>query len=447
VDQRTEGEVLGQKWRQVREAISDRMLLACLPVSPEKVHLEGGVLTIEVDSAFKKRYVLRKLPKLREAVAGALGATEIRITELPLIEEMERAQQPPPTPGANLMVIGVGAGGINALERMLEAGLTGVRLVAADTDTQLLSVSRATEKLVLGEEITRGRGTGGDVDKGRQAAEAVVWEIEKLVAQAHLVFLTCGLGGGTGTGATPVIARLAREAEALTVGVVTLPFEFEGPVRRERAELGLEELRRQVDVVIAIENQRLFEQAANVPISQAFALADEVLRTGVQGISDLITVPGLVNLDFADVASVLRGAGTAMMGIGEGQGENRAAQAAKAAASNPLFGDSLRGARRVLLNVTGGEDLTLGEVTHIAGVIKKQLAASADVIFGAVIRPEMAGRVRVTVIAADFRSPAFAEEPGEGLSTPSTPLRPPQRVSVDEKDVDIPAFLRRKKTE
>jgi cell division protein FtsZ len=330
---------------------------------------------------------------------------------------------------------------------MLEAGLTGVRLVAADTDTQLLSVSRATEKLVLGEEITRGRGTGGDVDKGRQAAEAVVWEIEKLVAQAHLVFLTCGLGGGTGTGATPVIARLAREAEALTVGVVTLPFEFEGPVRRERAELGLEELRRQVDVVIAIENQRLFEQAANVPISQAFALADEVLRTGVQGISDLITVPGLVNLDFADVASVLRGAGTAMMGIGEGQGENRAAQAAKAAASNPLFGDSLRGARRVLLNVTGGEDLTLGEVTHIAGVIKKQLAASADVIFGAVIRPEMAGRVRVTVIAADFRSPAFAEEPGEGLSTPSTPLRPPQRVSVDEKDVDIPAFLRRKKTE
>jgi cell division protein FtsZ len=447
VDQRTEGEVLGQKWRQVREAISDRMLLACLPVSPEKVHLEGGVLTIEVDSAFKKRYVFRKLPKLKEAVAGALGAAEIRITELPLIEEMERAQQPPPTPGANLMVIGVGAGGINALERMLEAGLTGVRLVAADTDTQLLSVSRATEKLVLGEGLTRGRGTGGDVDKGRQAAEAVVWEIEKLVAQAHLVFLTCGLGGGTGTGATPVIARLAREAEALTVGVVTLPFEFEGPVRRERAELGLEELRRQVDVVIAIENQRLFEQAANVPISQAFALADEVLRTGVQGISDLITVPGLVNLDFADVASVLRGAGTAMMGIGEGQGENRAAQAAKAAASNPLFGDSLRGARRVLLNVTGGEDLTLGEVTHIAGVIKKQLAASADVIFGAVIRPEMAGRVRVTVIAADFRSPAFAEEPGEGLSTPSTPLRPPQRVSVDEKDVDIPAFLRRKKTE
>ena len=439
-----QGEDLGRRWRQVLSEIRDAMLRACLPTSPEKIHLERDVLVVEVDSSFKKRYVQRKLPKLLEAARKVFDVSEVRATELPLIEEIQRHKEPPPT--ANILVIGVGDGGINALERMYEAGLTGVRLVAADTDSQVLSISRAQEKLQLGVEVTKGRGTGGDVERGRRAAEEAAWDIERLVAGANLVFLTCGLGGGTGTGGAPVIARLAREAGALTVGVVTLPFDFEGPVRRARAEAGLERLREEVDVIIVIQNQRLIERAAGVPIAQAFELADEVLRTGVQGISDLITVPGLVNLDFADVAAVLRGAGTAMMGIGEGQGSGRATQAAKAAATNPLFeGESLRGARKVLLNITGGEDLTLAEVTQIAEVVRKQIALDADLTFGAVVRGEMQGRVKVTVIAADFRSPAFEEEPP--ASGPSVPRAPRRKVEIDKEDVDIPAFLRRRREE
>ncbi len=439
-----QGEDLGRRWRQVLSEIKDDMLRACLPTSPEKIHLERDVLVVEVDSPFKKRYVQRKLPKLLEAARKAFEVSEVRATEFPLIEEMRR--QEAPAPAANILVIGVGDGGINALERMYEAGLTGVRLVAADTDSQVLSISRAHEKLQLGAGVTRGRGTGGDVDKGRRAAEEASWDIERLVSGANLVFLTCGLGGGTGTGAAPVIAHLAREAGALTVGVVTLPFEFEGPVRRQRAEVGLERLRGEVDVIIVIQNQRLIERAANVPIAKAFELADEVLRTGVQGISDLITVPGLVNLDFADVAAVLRGAGTAMMGIGEGQGPGRAAQAAKAAATNPLFeGESIRGARKVLLNITGGEDLTLAEVTQIAEVVRKQIALDADLTFGAVVREELQGRVKVTVIAADFKSTSFEEEaPPRG---PSVPRPPRRKVEIDKEDVDIPAFLRRNREE
>jgi len=435
-------EDLALKWRRVLASIQDGMLRACLPTSAEKIHLERGVLVVEVDSTFKKRYAQRKLVKLLEAARDAFDVTEIRITELPLIEEMERKESP--TPPANILVIGVGDGGINALERMREAGLTGVRLVAADTDSQVLSISRAHEKLQLGADVTKGRGTGGDVEKGRQAAETAAWDVEKLVGGAHLVFLTCGLGGGTGTGAAPVIARLAREAGALTVGVVTLPFAFEGPVRRKRAELGLEKLKEEVDVIIVIQNERLIEKAPSVPIAKAFELADEVLRTGVQGISDLITVPGIVNLDFADVAAVLRGAGTAMMGIGEGQGEARAVQAAKTAATNPLFeGESLKGARKVLLNITGGDDLTLAEVTQIAELIRKLISTDADLTFGAVVRGEMTGRVKVTVIAADFKGPVFEEEESTPRS-PSAPKVPPRRTKVDEEDVDVPAFLRRR---
>jgi len=443
MDSEKMGEELAVKWRQLLAGVRDGMLRACLPSSAEKIHLERGVLVIEVDSTFKKRYVQRKLVKLLEAARDAFDVTEIRVTELPLIEEMERRE--PPAPSANILVLGVGDGGINALERMLEAGLTGVRLVAADTDSQVLSISRAHEKLQLGADVTKGRGTGGDVEKGRRAAETAAWDVEKLVSGAHLVFLTCGLGGGTGTGAAPVIARLAREAGALTVGVVTLPFAFEGPVRMQRAELGLEKLKGEVDVIIVIQNERLIEKAPSVPIAKAFELADEVLRTGVQGISDLITVPGIVNLDFADVAAVLRGAGTAMMGIGESQGEARAAQAAKIAATNPLFeGESLKGARKVLLNITGGDDLTLAEVTQIAELIRKLISTDADLTFGAVVREEITGRVKVTVIAADFKTAVFEEEES---APPSAPRVPRRRAKVDEEDVDVPAFLRRKREE
>lgn len=434
---------LGRKWRQVLSGIRDGMLRACLPTSADKVHLDQDVLIVEVDSQFKKRYAQRKRTKLLAAVREVFPVADIRITELPLIEAMEEEA---PSPAANILVIGVGDGGINALERMQEAGLTGVRLVAADTDSQVLSISRAHERLQLGPEVTQGRGTGGDVEKGKRAAEAAAWEIERLVAGTNLVFLACGLGGGTGTGAAPVIARLAREAGALTIGVTTLPFGFEGPVRRQRAEAGLARLREEVDVIIVIENERLIEKAAGIPIARAFELADEVLRTGVQGISDLITVPGLVNLDFADVAAVLRGAGTAMMGIGQGQGPGRAAQAAKAAVTNPLFeGGSIRGARKVLLNITGGEDLTLAEVTQIAEVVRKQIAPEADLTFGAVVRRELEGVVKVTVIAADFKSSVFEEEaqqPG-----PTVPRLPRRKVEIDKEDVDIPAFLRRKQEE
>ncbi len=430
-------EGLADGWRRVLAEVGDDMLLACLPSSPDKVHLVGDTLVIEVDSAFKRRYVQRKIPYLTDAVRKVLGPLQLEVTDLPFVQERGEAGPEPP---ATIVVIGVGDGGINALERMYEAGVSGVRFIAADTDSQVLSISHAHQKLQLGVEVTGGRGTGGNVEKGRLAAEEVAWEIERLVAEANLVFLTCGLGGGTGTGAAPVIARLSKEAGALTVGVVTLPFSFEGAVRRQRAEAGLKKLQEQVDVLITIQNDRLIEKAAGVPIAKAFQIADEVLRTGVQGISDLITVPGLVNLDFADVAAVLRGAGTAMMGIGEGRGPGRASQAAKAAVTNPLFeGGSIRGARKALLNITGGDDLTLAEVTQIAETIRKQIAPDADLTFGAVVREEMKDRVKVTVIAADFRAPIFQEEQEK-----PPPRAPRQRREVDKEDLDIPAFLRRK---
>ncbi|MGC9529469.1 MAG: cell division protein FtsZ [Candidatus Bipolaricaulaceae bacterium] len=445
MEQRKGKEELAQLWKQLLAQVQDRMLRACLPTSGEKVHLDRDTLVIEVDSAFKKRYVQRKLPKLREAARALWGPVEVRVTELPLIEEMERAEAP--APPAHILVVGVGDGGINALERMREAGLYGVRLVAADTDAQVLSISHADQKLQLGRDITRGRGTGGDPEKGRLATEAAAWEVETLVADAHMVFLTCGLGGGTGTGAAPVIAKRARQAGALTVGVVTLPFTFEGAVRAARAQAGLEQLGEQADVLIVIRNDKLLEMVPSVSLPRAFELADEVLRIGVQGISDLITVPGIVNLDFADVAAVLRGAGTAMMGTGEGQGEARAARAAKAAATNPLLeGGSIRGARKLLLNITGGEDLTLAEVTQVAEAVRKTIAADADLTFGAVVREELAGRMKVTVIAADFQHSVFEDEEKEKKK--SSPQRPRSaaepRRGAGQENVDIPAFLRRR---
>lgn len=431
-------EDFAQKWRQVLAGLQDRVLRACLPASSDKVHLEREVLLVEVDSAFKKNYCLRKLAKLQEAVEPLFGAVEVRVTELPLIEEMERREVP--TQPARILVIGVGDGGINVLERMREVHLYGVKLVAVDTDSQVLSVTRVEQRLGFGRDVTRGRSTGGDPEKGRRAAEEAAWEIESLVEGAHLVFLTCGLGGGTGTGATPVIARYARQAGALTVGVVTLPFSFEGAMRTQRAQAGLERLTGAVDVLIVIKNDRLLEMVPNLALPRAFELADEVLLTGVQGISDLITVPGIINLDFADVAAVLRGAGTAMMGVGEAQGEGRAIKAAKAAAANPLLeGGSIRGARKVLLNVTGGEDLTLAEVTQAAETIRKAVGGEADLTFGAVVRGEYSGRIQVTVIAAEFHPPSGEEEEPKPES-----LVAPKRPRLELGDTDIPAFLRRR---
>jgi len=253
------------------------------------------------------------------------------------------------------------------------------------------------------------------------------------------VCLTCGLGGGTGTGASPVIAKIARELGALTVGVVTLPFSFEGTARAERAKEGLKELREAADVVIVIDNDKLFSLAHQRPtMLQAFSLANDVLLKGVQGITDLITIPGVVNLDFADVASVLRGAGTAMMGTGEAQGENRAVRAAKEACQNPLLeGGTIRGARKILLNVTGGDDLTLAEVTQAAEAVRREALTEAELVFGAVVREEFTGSLRITVIAADFQEVFFTEEEEE------LP-KPPPKAKVDRSNLDYPAFLRRR---
>ncbi len=429
-----------RRWRQVLANIRDQMLRACLPSDPSKVHLRGDTLTVEVDSAFKKSYILRKLPKLTEAVEKAFGPVKVEVGEPPLVEELERGEGR--GPGVRITVVGIGAGGINALGRIRAAGVQGVQLVAMDTDSQLLSAAKADLRIQLGEGLTRGRSTGGDPGKGEEAAQEAAWAIRSALEGADLVFLTCGLGGGTGTGAAPVVAAHAREAGALTVGIVTLPFGFEGSVRRERAQAGLERLKEEADVVIVIDNDRLLELAPkDVPLTKAFEMADEVLRQGVQGISDLITVPGLVNLDFADLAAVLRGAGTAMMGVGEAEGEGRAMKAAKQASSNPLLeGGSIRGARKVLLNITGGEDLTLAEVTQAAETVRKETHTEAELLFGAVVREEYTGTVRVTLIAASFQELLPMEEE----ETPPPPKIPPKRKPSGEEDYDVPAFMRRR---
>ncbi len=426
-----------QKWRQVLSSITDMVLRACLPASPEKVRFdpERRILFLELDSEFKRAYVTRKLPKLQEAVQRVLGAAEVRVGELPLLEAM--AEPAPKAPGAEIVVVGLGSGGVNVVERMRAVGLAGVRLVVMDTDAQALALAKVGERVLLGVATTGGRSAGGDPERGKQAAEEVLFDIEQALGDAHLVFLTCGLGGGTGTGAAPVVAKLARTHGALTVGVVTLPFSFEGPVRAQRAQAGLDRLKREADVLIVIRNDRLLELSPGVPITRAFELADAVLLKAVRGISDLITLPGLINLDFADVAAVLRGAGTAVMGMGEAQGEGRALKAAKAAATNPLLETgSIQGARRILLNISGGEDLTLAEVTQVAEFIRKSASPEADLVFGAVVRPELSGRLAVTVVATDFREETPEERPGP-KPAPRRPLR-----RLPEENYDLPAFLR-----
>ena len=437
-----------QKWRQLLGRIQDQLLRACLPVSPDRVRRERGALVVEVDSAFKKEYVTRKLGKLQEAVRATYGDLEVRVVEAGERAELPFEDRPPPAPAvaapepvpepttpARILVLGIGGGGINALQHMRAARLSGVRLAALDTDRQTLAAFPGAS-LLLGARTTQGRSTGGDPDKARRAAEDAAGEIEDLIADAHLVFLTCGLGKGTGGGCAPVVAQIARSRGALTVGVVTLPFSFEGEPRMHRAQTSLARLAEKTDVLIVIRNDRLLEIFPNLSVTEAFQKADDVLLRGVRGISDLITVPGLVNLDFADVASVLRGAGTAMMGMGDERGENRAVRAAKAAVTNPLIeGGTIKGARRVLLNITGGEDLTLAEVTQVAEFIRKSASPQADITFGAVISGPRTGSVEVTVIAADFQ-----ETPAEEEEERPRPVIP--RRTVDE-DLDIPTFLRR----
>ena len=304
---------------------------------------------------------------------------------------------------AVIKVVGIGGGGVNAINRMIEVGLKGVEFIAVNTDAQALLMSDADVKLDVGRELTRGLGAGADPEVGKRAAEDHAEEIEEVLKGADMVFVTAGEGGGTGTGGAPVVARIAKGLGALTIGVVTRPFTFEGRRRANQAETGIAQLREEVDTLIVIPNDRLLSISdRGVSMLDAFRSADQVLLSGVQGITDLITTPGLINLDFADVKSVMSGAGSALMGIGSARGEDRAVQAAELAISSPLLEASIDGAHGVLLSIQGGSDLGLFEINEAARLVQEAAHPEANIIFGAVIDDALGDEVRVTVIAAGF---------------------------------------------
>ncbi len=312
---------------------------------------------------------------------------------------------------ADIRVIGVGGGGCNAVNRMIEAGLKGVRFIAVNTDAQALLESNAEDKLQIGNKLTKGLGAGSDPEIGKKAAEEDREKLRKLVEGADMVFITAGMGGGTGTGAAPVIAEIAKEAEALTIAVVTRPFLFEGVKRAEIAEKGIKELRSKVDALIVVPNQRLIEINENrLALDEAFKLADEVLLNGVQGISDLITLKGVINLDFADVKTIMRNAGTALMGIGTGNGEDRAVKAATNAISSKLLETSIKGAKRVLMNFVASRDLRMDEVNEAAEYVRKETAPDSHIIWGFRYDDNLKDEVRITVIATGFEDSEYIEE-------------------------------------
>ncbi len=353
---------------------------------------------------------------------------------------------------AVIKVVGVGGGGTNAVNRMVDAGLAGVEFIGVNTDAQALLMSDADVKIHIGEAVTRGLGAGANPEVGRAAALESRDELKEALKGADMVFVTAGEGGGTGTGGAPVVADLASEVGALTVGVVTRPFSFEGRRRAEVAQQGLAALAERVDTIIVIENDRLLQVVdKDTSVVDAFSLADDVLRQGVQGITDLITIPGLVNLDFADVRTIMRDAGTALMGIGTARGQNRAADAASHAVSSPLLDSSIEGATGILLNVTGPADMGLFEVNEAAEVVTGAAASEANIIFGAVIDEALGDELRVTVIATGFgekrrkRRTVAAEPrlPGEPATT-STPRenRPAESFDIPDDVLDVPSFLR-----
>jgi cell division protein FtsZ len=343
---------------------------------------------------------------------------------------------------ACIKVVGVGGGGNNAVNRMIMAGLKGVEFIAVNTDAQALKTAMAPFKLQIGAKVTKGLGAGANPEVGQRAAEESRDEIAAALRGADMVFVTAGMGGGTGTGAAPIVAEVAKEVGALTVGVVTRPFTFEGRRRAAQADVGIKGLRAKVDTLITIPNDRLLQVVdRKSSIVEAFRVADDVLRQGVQGISDLISVPGLINLDFADVKTIMEHTGSALMGIGEAKGENRATDAARSAISSPLLETTIEGARGVLLNITGGPDLGLYEVNEAAEIIAQSADPEANIIFGAVIDESFKDGIRVTVIATGFGDgPAWPHRkpPGQQKEMEEVEVKP----FVD--DLDIPAFLRRK---
>lgn len=379
---------------------------------------------------------------------------------------------------AQIKVVGVGGGGTNAVNRMVEAGVQGVEFIAVNTDNQALMMSDADKTVHIGEELTRGLGAGANPEIGCQAAEENRDELREVLAEADMVFVTCGEGGGTGTGAAPIVAEIARdEIGALTVGIVTKPFQFEGRLRRNQADQGVELLKSRVDTLIVIPNDRLLEIVdKKTSMLDAFKMADDTLRQGIQGVTDLITIPGLINLDFADIRTVMKDAGTAMMGIGIAEGENRALEAAQSATNSSLLETSIQGATRVLFSIAGGTDLTLAEVADAAKTIEACSEENANIIYGQIVDPELGGQVRVTVIATGFKnsprqqtadftpssalnksttslfqstepqgSPAIPQRQARTVA-PTTPApSTPARTTVSDPDEDyIPEFLRRR---
>jgi cell division protein FtsZ len=346
---------------------------------------------------------------------------------------------------AVIKVVGVGGGGTNAVNRMVDAGLAGVEFIAVNTDAQALMMTDADVKIQVGTQVTRGLGAGADPEIGFAAAQESRDELKEALKGADMVFVTAGEGGGTGTGGAPIVAELGQELGALTVGVVTRPFAFEGRKRADQAERGIDQLRDRVDTLIVIENDRLLQVVERqTSVVEAFRMADDILRQGVQGITDLITEPGLVNLDFADVRTIMRDAGSALMGIGRATGENRAAEAARIAVSSPLLEASIEGATGILLNITGGSDIGLFEVNEAAEVVTGAADQNANVIFGAVIDDSVGDEVQVTVIATGFGGQGRRRRRREAEREPPIPAAaaPTEGFDVSHDVLDVPSFLR-----
>jgi len=346
---------------------------------------------------------------------------------------------------AVLKVVGVGGGGTNAVNRMVDAGLSGVEFIAVNTDAQALLMTDADIKIQVGAQVTRGLGAGADPEIGFAAAQESRDELKEALKGADMVFVTAGEGGGTGTGGAPIVAEIGQEIGALTVGVVTRPFAFEGRKRADQAERGIDQLRDRVDTLIVIENDRLLQVVERqTSVVDAFRMADDILRQGVQGITDLITEPGLVNLDFADVRTIMRDAGSALLGIGRASGENRAAEAARSAVSSPLLEASIEGATGILLNVTGGSDIGLFEVNEAAEVVTSAADQNANVIFGAVIDDSLGGDVQVTVIATGFggQSRRRRRRESQAVERPAAAAAAAEGFDVSQEVLDVPSFLR-----
>jgi cell division protein FtsZ len=436
------GQELEPEEEQTVETVRDRRELAALEETVEHVH-DFVETPAAAPPAPEPEPVVEAVPEPEPApepapeVAASRAAARYFQT---ILEPAPRLHRVPPPKGAAyiaaIRVVGVGGAGLNAIHRMIDAGIAQVDFVAVNTDVQALAISDAPVKIHVGEGVTHGLGSGADPEVGRRAAEEAADQLKAALRGSDMVFVTAGEGGGTGTGAAPVVARIARELGALTVGIVTTPFRFEGTRRRSASERGVDELRAACDTLIVIPNDRLLEVLdRSTSMIDAFKIADDVLRQGVQGICDLITTPGLINLDFADVRTVMQDAGSALMGIGYATGPNRAKEAAERALGSPLIDTEIVGARGILLSIAGGDDLSLVEVNDAAEIVRASATDDTNIIFGATVDSRLTGQVWVTVVATGLGgSRRRAEPPTFGRESAST--------TSSGRDTELPAFLR-----